>query len=73
MAAETFTFTREEVARLRISYACLYDRTRKSSGSGSRSPWSIAMRDLDAIKLQANKDSKPISQELDKKMSMRKL
>jgi len=31
------------------------------------------MRDLDAIKLQANKDSKPISQELDKKMSMRKL
>lgn len=72
-AAETFAFSREEVARLRASYAYLYDWARKSYGGGSRFPWSVAMRDLGAIKLQANKDFKPISQDFYEKMSMRKL
>jgi len=72
-AAETFAFSQEEVARLRASYAYLYDWTRKSIGGGSRFPWSVAMRDLGAIKLQRRKDFKPISQEFYEKMSMRKL
>jgi hypothetical protein len=72
-AAETFAFSGEEVARLRASYAYLYDWTHSSSFGGSRFPWSVAMRDLGAIKLQARKDFKPISQDFYEKMSMRKL
>lgn len=72
-AAETFAFSREEVARLRASYAYLYDWTRKSTNGGSRFPWSVAMRDLGDIKLKARKDFKPISQDFYEKMTMRKL
>jgi len=72
-AAETFAYSREEVARLRASYAYLYDWTRKSCVGGSRFPWSVAMRDLGDIKLKARKDFKPISQDFYEKMSMRKL
>ena len=72
-AAETFAFSGEEVARLRASYVYLYDWTHASSFGGSRFPWSVAMRDLGVIKLQARKDFKPISQDFYEKMSMRKL
>lgn len=72
-AVETWAFSQEEVARLRASYAYLYDWRCKSIGGGSRFPWSVAMRDLGAIKLQRRKDFKPISQEFYEKMSMRKL
>lgn len=71
--AETFAYSREEVARLRASYAYLYDWTRKSSNGGSRFPWNVAMRDLGDIKLKARKDFKPISQDFYEKMTMRKL
>jgi len=71
-AAETFAFSREEVARLRASYAYLYDWRCKSSGGGSRFPWNVAMRDLGAIKLQRRKDFKPVSQEFYEKMSIRR-
>jgi hypothetical protein len=64
-------FSREEVARLRASYAYLYDWTRKAGGS--RFPWSVAMRELGAIKLRARNDFKPISQDFYENMSMRKL
>lgn len=73
LAAKTFVFSREEVARLHMPYTCLFNRTRKSSGGGSRLPWSIAMRYLGTVKFQVNKDSNPISQELYKKMLTHKL
>ena len=68
---ETWVFGVEEVARLRASYAYLYDWTRKPGGT--RFPWNVAMRELGLIKLRARKDFKPISQEFYEKMSMRKL
>ena len=61
----------DEVARLRASYAYLYDWTRKPGGT--RFPWNVAMRDLGAIKLRARKDLKPLSQDFYEKMMMRKL
>jgi RNA-dependent RNA polymerase len=67
---KTFVFGREEVARLRASYAYLYDWTHKG---GTRFPWSVAMRELGAIKLRARNDFKPISQDFYENMSMRKL
>lgn len=70
-AGETIVFSQEEVARLRASYAYLYDWTRKHGGT--RFPWTVAMRELGAIKLRARKDFKPISQDFYEKMSMRKL
>jgi RNA-dependent RNA polymerase len=70
-AGETWVFGEEEVARLRASYAYLYDWERKTGGT--RFPWNVAMRELGLIKLRARKDFKPISQEFYEKMSMRKL
>jgi len=64
-------FGQEEVARLRASYAYLYDWTHKPGGT--RFPWSVAMRELGAIKLRARNDFKPISQDFYENMSMRKL
>ncbi|KAI0249735.1 RNA dependent RNA polymerase-domain-containing protein [Lactifluus subvellereus] len=69
--AETFVFGQEEVARLRASYAYLYDWTRRHGGT--RIPWNVAMRELGLIKLRARKDLKPISQEFYEKMSMRRV
>jgi len=70
-ATETFVFSPEEVARLRASYAYLYDWTKRKGGS--RFPWNVAMRELGAIKLRARQDFKPISQDFYEKMMMRKL
>jgi RNA-dependent RNA polymerase len=67
----TLVFSAEEVARLRASYAYVYDWGRKPGGS--RFPWNVAMRELGEIKLRARKDFKPISQDFYEKMSMRKL
>lgn len=61
----------DEVARLRASYAYVYDWGRKPGGS--RFPWNVAMRDLGAIKLRARRDLKPISQDFYEKMMMRRL
>ncbi|KAH9077904.1 hypothetical protein EDB83DRAFT_2514608 [Lactarius deliciosus] len=61
----------DEVARLRASYAYVYDWGRKSGGS--RFPWNVAMRELGAIKLRARRDLKPISQDFYEKMMMRRL
>ncbi|KAI0293977.1 RNA dependent RNA polymerase-domain-containing protein [Russula brevipes] len=69
-AAETVVFSREDVARLRASYAYVYDWTRRPGGT--RFPWNVAMRELGHIKLAARKDFKPISQDFYEKMSMRK-
>jgi RNA-dependent RNA polymerase len=69
--SETFVFSSEEVARLRASYAYLYDWTTKQGGT--RFPWNVAMRELGLIKLRARKDFKPISQDFYEKMSMRRL
>jgi len=41
----------EEIARVRASYAYIYDRTNKPYGT--RFPWDVAMRELCAIKAQA--------------------
>ena len=60
-----------EVARLRASYAYLYDWTRKPGGT--RFPWEVAMRELGAIKLRARKEFKPISKDFYEKMLMRRL
>jgi RNA-dependent RNA polymerase len=70
-AGETWVFGEEEVARLRASYAYLYDWTRKPGGT--RFPWNVAMRELGLIKLRARKDFKPVSQEFYEKMSIRRL
>jgi RNA-dependent RNA polymerase len=71
LAEETLVFSAEEVARLRASYAYVYDWGRRPDGS--RFPWNVAMRELGEIKLRARKDFKPISQDFYEKMSMRKL
>ena len=63
--------SQDEVARLRASYAYLYDWARKPGGT--RFPWNVAMRELGAIKLRARKDLKPLSQDFYEKMMMRKL
>ena len=41
----------EEIARIRASYAYIYDRTNQAYGT--RFPWDVAMRELCAIKAQA--------------------
>jgi hypothetical protein len=69
-AAEVFVFSQEEVARLRASYAYLYDWTNRS---GTRFPWNVAFNELGEIKLRANKDFKPISRDFYEKMSVRRL
>ncbi len=61
----------DEVARLRASFAYLYDWTRRHGGS--RFPWNVAMRELGVIKLRARKDLKPLSQGFYEKMNMRRL
>lgn len=60
-----------EVARLRASYAYLYDWTRKPGGT--RFPWNVAMRELGLIKLHARRDVHPVSQDFYEKMQMRRL
>jgi len=70
-AAETFVFSQEEIARLRASYAYLYDWTRH--GGGTRFPWNVAFDELGEIKLRAQKDFKPISRDFYEKMSIRKV
>jgi RNA-dependent RNA polymerase len=74
-AAETFVFSQEEVAKLRASYAYLYDWT-KHGGGGTRFPWNVAFDELGEIKLRAHKDYKdfkPISREFYERMSIRKI
>jgi RNA-dependent RNA polymerase len=68
--AETFVFSQEEVARLRASYAYLYDWMKH--GGGERFPWNVAFDELGEIKLRAQKDFKPISRDFYEKMSIRK-
>lgn len=63
--------SKEEVARLRASYAYLYDWSRKPGGT--RFPWNVAMRELGVIKLSARGELKPLSQDFYEKMQMRKL
>jgi hypothetical protein len=70
-ADETLVFSPEEVARLRASYAYVYDWGDGKYG-GTRFPWNVAMRELGEIKLRARKDFKPISQDFYEKMSMRR-
>lgn len=70
-ATETFVFSQEEVARLRASYAYLYDWMKH--GGGTRFPWNVAFDELGEIKLRAHKDFKPISRDFYEKMSIRKL
>ena len=70
--AETFVFSREEVARLRASYAYLYDWTKHILGGGSRFPWNVAFDELGEIKLRAHQDFKPISRDFYENMTMRK-
>lgn len=60
-----------EVARLRASYAYLFDWTRKPGGT--RFPWNVAMRELGLIKLHARRDAHPVSQVFYEKMQMRRL
>jgi len=67
--AKTFVFSQEEVARLRASYAYLYDWT---NHGGTRFPWNVAFDALGEIKLRARKDFKPISRDFYEKMSMRR-
>ena len=71
LAEETFVFSQEEVARLRASYAYLYDWT--THGSGTRFPWNVAFDELGEIKLRARKDFKPISRDFYEKMSIKKI
>ncbi|KAI9459182.1 RNA dependent RNA polymerase-domain-containing protein [Lactarius psammicola] len=61
----------DEVARLRASFAYVYDWTCKPGGT--RFPWNVAMRELSAIKLRARRDLKPLSQDFYEKMLMRRL
>jgi RNA-dependent RNA polymerase len=68
-AGEVFVLSQEEVARLRASYAYLYDWTK----GGSRFPWNVAFNELGEIKLRAQKDFKPISWDFYEKMSIRKI
>jgi RNA-dependent RNA polymerase len=71
-AEETLVFSsKEEVARLRASYAYLYDWT--NHGGGSRFPWNVAFDELGEIKLRARKDFKPISRDFYENMSIRKV
>jgi RNA-dependent RNA polymerase len=69
-AAEVLVFSQEEVARLRASYAYLYDW---ATHGGTRFPWNVAFNELGEIKLRANKDFKPISRGFYEKMTMRRL
>ena len=71
-AADVFVFSPEEVARLRASYAYLYDWTTHHDG-GTRFPWNVAFDELGEIKLRAHKDFKPISRVFYEKMSMHRL
>ena len=71
--AETFVFSQEEVARLRASYAYLYDWKKHICGGGSRFPWNVAFDELGEIKLRAHQDFKPISRDFYEKMSIRKI
>jgi RNA-dependent RNA polymerase len=71
VAAEVFVFSQEEVARLRASYAYLYDWTKHHGGT--RFPWNVAFNELGEIKLRANRDFKPISRDFYENMSMRRL
>ena len=64
-------WSEDEVARLRASFAYLYDWTRRPGGT--RFPWNVAMRELGVIKLRARRDLKPISQDFYEKMLMRRL
>jgi RNA-dependent RNA polymerase len=68
-AGEVFVLSKEEVTRLRASYAYLYDWMKQG---GSRFPWNVAFNELGTIKLQAQKDFKPISRDFYEKMSIRK-
>lgn len=61
----------DEVARLRASFAYLYDWARKPGGT--RFPWNVAMRELGMIKLRTRRDLKPLSQDFYEKMMMRRL
>lgn len=70
-ATETLVFSQEEVARLRASYAYLYDWDRHRGGS--RFPWNVAFDELGEIKLRANKNFKPISRDFYEKMSIKKI
>lgn len=69
-AADVFVFSPEEVARLRASYAYLYDWT---AHSGTRFPWNVAFDELGEIKLRTRKDFKPISRAFYERMSMHRL
>jgi RNA-dependent RNA polymerase len=69
-AGEVYVFSQEEVARLRASYAYLYDWTKQG---GSRFPWNVAFNELGEIKLRAQKDFKPISRDFYERMSIRRL
>jgi hypothetical protein len=70
-ATETIVFSLEEVARLRASYAYVYDWERHCGGS--RFPWNVAFDELGEIKLRAHKNFKPISRDFYEKMSIRKV
>lgn len=70
-ATETFVFSQEEVARLRASYAYLYDWEKHCGGS--RFPWNVAFDELGEIKLRVHKNFKPISRDFYEKMSIRKV
>ena len=67
---DVFVFSPEEVARLRASYAYLYDWT---AHGGSRFPWNVAFNELGEIKLRAHKDFKPISRDFYERMSVHRL
>jgi RNA-dependent RNA polymerase len=68
-AAETFVFSQEEVARLRASYAYLYDWEKRG---GTRFPWNVAFDELGEIKLRVQRDFKPISRDFYEKMYIRR-
>jgi len=54
----------EEIARLRASYAYVYDSKQHERGAGwSRFPWDVAMRELCAIKAQAVGRTKTVSED----------
>ncbi len=68
---ESFVFSQKEVARLRASYAYVYDWAKR--GGGTRFPWNVALDELGEIKLRAHKYFKPISRGFYEKMSIRKV
>lgn len=68
-AADVFVFSPEEIARLRASYAYLYDWQTHHDG-GTRFTWNVAFDELGEIKLRAHKDFKPISRTFYEKMTM---